>query len=75
MQGLGIGFLDFLDEIDTKVKDKTKVTKEEYQRQFKDYDFNDDAQEVMLDEADIMGPPKEDDEQSGWSGDMQIDQE
>ena len=57
-----------------KVKDKKKISKQEYKKQFKDYDFNDDAKEVALDMADIVPTAeREDDEQSGWSGDLQVD--
>jgi len=45
---MGIGFLDFLDDIENKVKN-TK-----YKPSNKEYDFNDDEQEVLLDMADIM---------------------
>jgi hypothetical protein len=72
-QGMGLGFLDFLDGLDTKVKDKKKYSKGEYQKMFKDYDFNDDAKEVMLDMADIMPKGTTDgDDQSGFSGDMEM---
>ena len=51
---MGLGFLDFLDGLDAKIKDTKKYTKSEYQKKFKDYDFNDDAKEVALDMSEFM---------------------
>jgi len=48
-EGMGVGFLDFLDTISSKVK-QTDIN--DYKQT--EYDFNDDAKEVLLDEADIM---------------------
>ena len=45
-EGLGLGFLDFLDAIPAKVKNKA-VSKDEYGA-FKDYGFNDDANDLKL---------------------------
>jgi len=56
-EGLGIGFMDFLDDIENKVKAKSAAG---YSR--KEYDFNDDAKEVALDMsalADKNFKPKE----------------
>ena len=52
-EGLGIGFMDFLDDIENKVKAKSAAG---YTR--KEYDFNDDAKEVALD-PDALAEPKE----------------
>jgi hypothetical protein len=52
MEGMGIGFMDFLDEIDEKVLDKIDKNKK---YELKNYDFNDDNKEVMLDFDQIMG--------------------
>ena len=54
-EGMGIGFLDFLDEIANKVKMKNL---KEYKKQ--EYDFNDDQKEVLLDEADLANLGGED---------------
>ena len=48
-EGMGLGFLDFLDEIDINLKQGKKFTK-------KDYDFLDDDKEVLLDENDLVAP-------------------
>ena len=72
MEGLGVGFMSFLDEIDTLVKDADKLTKK-YKK--KEYAFNDDAKEVALDEeqmANALMGMQDDDQQSGFSGDMQM---
>ena len=52
MEGMGIGFMDFLDEIDEKVLNKIDKNKK---YELKNYDFNDDNKEVMLDFDQIMG--------------------
>ena len=46
MEGLGIGFMDFLDEIDEKIKIKIDKNKK---YELKNYDFNDDKKEVLID--------------------------
>ena len=44
MEGMGVGFLDFLDEITETVHGKKQFKQ-------KDYDFLDEEKEVALDEA------------------------
>ena len=44
MEGMGVGFLDFLDEITETVHSKKQFKQ-------KDYDFLDEEKEVALDEA------------------------
>ena len=66
-EGLGVGFMSFLDEIDSLVKDTSKKYKK------KDYAFLDDAQEVAIAEEDFLKGGQSDD-QSGFSGDMEMDE-
>ena len=46
MEGWGMGFMDFLDEIDEKIKVKIDKNKK---YEVKEYDFNDDNKEVLID--------------------------
>ena len=62
-EGLGIGFMDFLDDIENKVKAKSAAG---YTRQ--EYDFNDDAKEVALDPAALDDYKQEPKERRGSSG-------
>ena len=59
--------MSFLDDIDQIVNDTSK----KYSK--RDYAFLDDAQEVALGEDEIKGG--ESDEQSGFSGDMDMDED
>lgn len=47
-EGVGVGFMDFLDNIE-KIVHKKDISG--YKKT--DYDFNDDEKEVLLDEADL----------------------
>ena len=47
MTGLGVGFMDFLENVD-KIAGMGDYVKPD-----KDYDFNDNAQEVALGESDL----------------------
>ena len=49
-EGLGIGFMDFLDNIQSVVRNNKGA--KEYKKT--DYDFNDDAKEVLLEESDLV---------------------
>ena len=63
MEGLGIGFMEFLDEIDEKVKVKIDKNKK---YEVKNYDFNDDKKEVLID-IDLIIPKNDNDsDQSGF---------
>ena len=55
MEGMGIGFLDFLDGIDSKVKG----TKSGYKKS--KYDFLDDSKEVALAEEDFADDSEDQD--------------
>lgn len=50
MEGLGVGFLSFLDSIEKTVKAPLNQFKK------KNYDFNDDEKEVALGESDLEAP-------------------
>jgi hypothetical protein len=59
MEGMGVGFLSFLDDINKKVKSDKYLTeyKDEKGRLIKEkkYDFDDDDKEVALDFNEIKG--------------------
>lgn len=61
-----MGFLDFLDEIETKVKKNPKLPdKKTYKKIVDSYKFNDDRFETLLDEEELMkqmGQTKDSDE-------------
>ena len=68
-EGLGKGFLSFLDEIESKVKNtkfKKNMKLDEYAQKADAYDFLDSDQEVLLDLGKI-DKQKDDDVQSGFS--------
>ena len=65
-EGMGVGFLDFLDGIESKVKNGLKT----YQKPSGEYDFLDSDQEVAIDEKDIgAGLDNSDQEFEGLSDD------
>jgi len=45
MEGLGVGFMDFLDDIQNKINRPLEK---------KNYDFEDDDKEVLIDENDLV---------------------
>ena len=49
-EGFGIGFMSFLDQIETK----TKLNAREYQKPKGEYDFNNDEFEVAMEEGDLV---------------------
>lgn len=72
MEGMGVGFLDFLDEITETVKDNKKFKQ-------KEYDFLDETKEVALDEAAFSSNKVESDEDdqefSGMEDESDSDEE
>lgn len=67
MEGMGVGFMDFLEEINSVVKGKKSDWKK------RDHDFNDDSKEVLLDFEKFAGPasgvrPADDNDDSDQSG-------
>lgn len=89
-EGLGIGFLSFLDGISGKVKDSAYKAKLARGEKPGEYDFNDDAKEVLLEfptidgsvpDQKVLAAPKggesDDDNQEGFSelSDLPSDEE